>query len=270
MTAPVTQNVTDSVAFDFTRLFANLRAAIVQQLFAVWFSMSDYRDGNIDSYLEVVLPMVQAAEETAAIATNTYLDIQMELMGLGASNGDVDLSLVTGEAIRNGVSPEEVYSRPFKEVWTALSKGKDLQEAISLGANRLRQLIETDIQLTHTHTARTVLSNRNDVVGFRRVPTGTFTCALCLVASTQRYNKFDLMPIHPGCDCRVAPIIGSERPSQVLDPEFLDEIHKAVERQFGISARDARSIDYRKIPIVHKHGEFGPYLAVRGQNFDVA
>lgn len=264
----MTSPTTDLVAVDFTRLFANLRAAIVQQLFAVWFSMDDYRDGNIDSYLDVALPLIQASEETAAIATGTYLDIQMQLLGLDSPGSDVDLSLVTGEAIRNGVSPEEVYSRPFKEVWTALSNGKDIQEAVSLGANRLRQLVETDIQLTHTHTARRVLSNRNDVVGFRRVPTGTFTCALCLVASTQRYNKFDLMPIHPGCDCRVAPIIGSERPSQVLDPEFLEEIHKAVERQFGLSARDARTIDYRKIPIVQNHGEYGPYLAVRGQHFD--
>lgn len=270
MTTPILERTPDSVAFDFTRLFASLRASIVQQLFATWFGLPNYRDENIDEWMGVALPLIQAGEETSAYATQTYLQLQMELMGLDAEDLQLeDISSVTGPAIRNGVSPEEVYSRPFKEVWTALSNGLDLQTAIEHGANRLRQLVETDIQLSHTHTSRTLLSQRNDVVGFRRVPTGEFTCALCLVASTQRYRKLDLMPIHPGCDCRVAPIIGESDPGQVVDAEFLEEIHKAVERQFGMSARDARSIDYRKIPIVKNHGEYGPTLAVRGQHFDV-
>jgi hypothetical protein len=217
----------------------------------------------------VALPLIQAGEETSAVATTTYLQMLMEIGGASGELEIPDMSLVTGAAIRNGVPPEEVYSRPFKEVWKALANGMDLQTAIEFGANRLRQLAETDIQLSHTHTSRSLLSGRNDVVGFRRVPTGEFTCALCLVASTQRYRKFDLMPIHPGCDCRVAPIIGETDPGQVVDAEFLEDIHKAIERQFGMSARDARQIDYRKIPIVQNHGEFGPTLAVRGQNFTI-
>lgn len=271
MTAPVlNRDVSSELAVDFTRLFAALRASIVQQLFVTWFGMPDYRDTNIDEFLEASLPIVQAGQETSAVATTTYLQIMMEMMGSDVSDISLpDMALVTGEAIRNGVPPEQVYARPFKEVWEALSNGLPFDVAVERGANRLRQLVETDIQLSHTHTSRTLLSGRNDVVGFRRVPTGTFTCALCLVASTQRYRKLDLMPIHPGCDCRVAPIIGESDPGQIVDPEFLEEIHKAVERQFGMSARDARLIDYRKIPIVQMHGEYGPTLAVRGQNFTI-
>lgn len=257
------------MAVDFTRLFAALRASIVQQLFVTWFGMPDYRDTNVDEFLQAALPVIQAGEETSAVATTTYLEIMLEIMGADVSDFELpDMALVTGEALRN-VPPEQVYARPFKEVWQALSTGQDLQTAIEHGANRLRQLVETDIQLSHTHTSRTLLSGRNDVVGFRRVPTGTFTCALCLVASTQRYHKLDLMPIHPGCDCRVAPIVGDRDPGQILDSEFLEDIHKAIERQFGMSARDARSIDYRKIPIVQTHGEYGPTLAVRGQHFTI-
>jgi hypothetical protein len=271
MTAPTitSEDAVTGVAFDFTRLFAALRASIVQQLYATWFGMDNYRDSDIDQFLNVALPLVQAGEETSAVATTTYLQLQMQLLGLDSDMGIPDMSLVTGEAIRNGVPPAEVYSRPFKEVWTALSKGQDFEDAVKFGAQRLRQLVETDLQLSHTHTSRSLLSGRNDVVGFRRVPTGEFTCALCLVASTQRYHKLDLMPIHPGCDCRVAPIIGEHNEPQVIDKEFLEEIHKAVEKQFGVSARDARSMDYRKIMIVHEHGEFGPTLAVQGQHFTV-
>lgn len=267
MTTPILSTA-DSIAVDFTNIFAALRASIVQQLFAVWYGMGNYRDANIDDWMGVALPLIQAGTETSVVATTTYLQLQMELLGLDATGLEIPpYEFVTGEAIRNGVPPEVVYSRPFKEVWNALSNGYTLEDAIDMGANRLRQLVETDIQLSHTHTSRRVLSQRNDVVGFRRVPTGVYTCALCLIASTQRYNKFDLMPIHPGCDCRVAPIVSDAPVSQVIEPERLEAIHKAIEDQFGYSPRDAREMDFRKIMIVQEHGEFGPTLAVSGHKF---
>jgi hypothetical protein len=267
MTTPILSDPTTNVAIDFTRLFSTLRASIVQQLFAVWFGMPGYRDADIDDWMGVALPLVQAGQETSAVATTTYMQLQLELLGIDSTLELPDMSLVTGGAIRNGVPPELVYARPFKEVWEALSNGYPFDYAVEQGANRLRQLVETDIQLSHTNTSRTLLSQRNDVVGFRRVPTGLYTCALCLVASTQRYNKLDLMPIHPGCDCRVAPIISEEPVSQVLDRDFLNEIHKSIEETFGYSARDARSLDYRKIMVVREHGEYGPLLAKAGNNF---
>lgn len=260
MTAPTSSDL----AFGLTGMFGNLRASLLQQLFTVWYSLPEYR--NAADWLDISLPMILSAEETISLATSTYMQMQLEALGSSDTTEAPDPTIIIGEPLR-GVDPSIVYTRPFKEVWESLGKGKTLAEAIDDGANRLRQLVETDLQLAHTHTSRTLLRDRNDVVGFKRVPTGTFTCALCLVASTQRYHKLDLMPIHPGCDCRVAPIIDSADTGQIIDKEFLEEIHKAVERQFGMSARDARKIDYRKIPIVHNHGEFGPTLAVRGQHF---
>lgn len=268
MTQPIdTELAATGVARNFGNLFATLRASIVQQLWAIWFAQDTYRDAGIDPFLETALPIVQAGQETASSATATYLQMQMEILGITSTVDPPSFSEVTGAAIRNGIPPEEVYARPFKEVWDALSRGKSIQDAVADGANRLRQLVETDIQLSHTHTARNVLSRRNDVVGFRRVPQGIYTCALCLIASTQRYHKFDLMPIHPGCDCRVAPIVSETPVRQVIDPELLEQIHKAIQDQFGISARDARVLDYRKIPVIHNHGEYGPTLAVAGQNW---
>lgn len=255
------------VAFDFTNLFASLRASIVQQLYALWFGLPDYRDAQMNEFLDLALPLVQAGQETSAAATATYLQMQMELAGVDSNLEIPPLELVTGGAIRNGTPPEVVYSRPFVEVWTALKNGYDLQQAIEMGANRLRQLIETDIQLAHTNTSRRLLTNRSDVLGFRRVPTGAFTCALCLIASTQRYRKFDLMPIHPGCDCRVAPVIGEQDTGQILDSVLLEDIHRAIEEQFGFSPRDAREIDFRKIVVTREHGEYGPLLARAGDRF---
>jgi hypothetical protein len=262
MTSPFTTS--DDVAFTFTGVFSNLRASVVQQLYAIWFSMPDYRDSDMNSWMDAALPIIRASEETAAQATLTYLQMQLEFAGLDDQLDLPPLDDITGDVLR-GVPPEVVYQRPFKELWESLSKGNDYQTAIEDGANRLRQLIETDLQLTHTHTSRTVLSGRNDVVGFRRVPTGAYTCALCLIASTQRYHKLDLMPIHPGCDCRVAPIIGAEDPGQIVDPDLLENIHKRVEEMFGKADRSGK--DYNKLLVVHDHGEYGPTLAKADNRF---
>lgn len=259
--------VSDDVAVNFSNLFATLRASMVQQLFAMWFSMPEYRDANVSEFMSLSMPLINAAQETSAQATATYIQFQLELMGADSNIQLPPPELVTGKALRNGTPPEEVYARPFKELWTALKNGHTYEDAVRMGADRLRQLVETDIQLAHTHTARNIFSNRKDVMGFRRVPTGAHTCALCMIASTQRYRKLDLMPIHPGCDCKVAPIISEDTIPRVVDKETLNRIHDSIAKQFGMSASDARQIDYRKVLLVENHGEYGPTLTVAKHKF---
>jgi hypothetical protein len=267
MTSPVLDSrlAADQIARSFNNLFGTLRASAVQQLTAMWYGLPDYRDENINEWLNVSLPMVQAAQETSASATATYFQLQSDLQDGNTIILPPDFNLVTGPAIRNGVRPEDVYIRPFKDIWGGLSKGKDIQNAIQDGANRLRQLVETDIQLSHTHTARHIISNTRTIQGARRVTTPP-SCALCLIASTQFYRKKELMPIHPGCDCRVVPAI-REGGSHVVDKDLLEEIHAAIAKQFGISDRAARKIDYRKVTLVREHGEYGPTLTVSDYNF---
>lgn len=260
-------NAVDQVAINFTNLFDVLRASMVQQLYAMWFSMPEYRDANVSEFMHLSMPLINAAQETSAQATSTYIQFQLELMGIDSNVELPPLEAVTGSALRNGAPPEEVYVRPFKELWTALKNGHSYEDAVRMGADRLRQLVETDIQLAHTHTARSIFSTRKDVMGFRRVPTGINTCALCMIASTQRYRKLDLMPIHPGCNCKVAPIISEDTIPTVIDKETLARVHDAIAKQFGISAADARSIDYRKITLVENHGEYGPTLTVARHKF---
>lgn len=259
--------VEDEVARNFTSLFATLRASMVQQLYAMWFGLGNYRDANAKDFLDLSIPLVKAARETSAQATMTYIQFQLELQGSDSTVDMPDMQVVAGDAIRKGTPIEEVYARPFVELWTALKNGHTLEEAVQFGADRLRQLVETDIQLAHTNTARSIFSTNKDVKGFRRVPTGSYTCALCMIASTQRYRKLDLMPIHPGCDCRVAPIISEDTIPRVVDKETLARIHSSIEKQFGMSASDARQIDYRKILLVEEHGEYGPTLTVARHKF---
>lgn len=173
---------------------------------------------------------------------------------------------------------------------------KPLTAAVERGQRRARLLGLTDVELAVTHTVREKLATDDRIRYFRRVLTGAENCGLCVVAATQRYHKKDLLPIHPQCDCVVAPILGAKDPGLIINakevgdgvspigqtrdgvPLFADDqlidlgkllepVHRAVAAEFGFSARDARQIDYRKIMIVRDHGELGPVLAVKSHRF---
>lgn len=106
------------------------------------------------------------------------------------------------------VDPQDYYQRPIREVKWRLAQGKSLGEALDAGRRRAESIVLTDLQLAHTHTAREYIRRaaqappgpRGTIVGFRRVLSNRPNhCALCILASTQRYHREDLLPIHPGC-----------------------------------------------------------------------
>jgi hypothetical protein len=179
--------------------------------------------------------------------------------------------------------------------WTERER-KPLTAAVSGGERRVKLAALTDVELAVTHTARERMTEEPEIRFYRRVLTGAESCGLCIIASTQRYRKRDLLPIHPNCDCVVAPIIGEQDPGRAinstrvsddasptgetadgvpiysaddaLDTEFLTrEVHDAIRETFGEMAFDARQIDYRKILLVEQHGELGPTLTVARHHF---
>uniref|UniRef100_UPI001D0D1143 hypothetical protein n=1 Tax=Klebsiella pneumoniae TaxID=573 RepID=UPI001D0D1143 len=84
----------------------------------------------------------------------------------------------------------------------------------------------TDLQLAKTHQARSSF-NRSGVQFYRRVLTGNENCALCVIASTMRYRKNSLMPIHPGCDCDI-DVIPPGMDFDTISTELLNETHDQV------------------------------------------
>jgi hypothetical protein len=207
-----------------------------------------------------------AGQRQIASLTTVYLERLYREVADEAFRAELDLDRVTGRALRD-VDPEEVYERPFKDVWTALSQGEPLDVALDRGAHRLETIAKTDLQLARTHTVREVGDDMPRFEYTVRELQGEYDCALCMIASTQRYRKRDLAPIHPGCDCLVKLVTADEDPGQVIDEARLEAIHDAVEAALGDFDRGGRAMDYRKIIIAREHGEIGPVLGYRGQRF---
>jgi hypothetical protein len=105
------------------------------------------------------------------------------------------------------------------------------------------------------------------VVCYRRVLTGGHSCGLCVAATTQRYHTNEPMPIHPACDCTVAPIIGSNDPGHVLNAPLIDAAHDAIRERFGAFDFGARAVDYRQVLLTHQHSELSLVLTVAGHRF---
>ena len=147
-------------------------------------------------------------------------------------------------------------------MYTALAAGKPLPQAAAEGRLRLTQLIGGDMQLAKVHASRQSMRGYPAEGQFyRRVLTGRENCALCVVASTQRYYRDDLMPIHPGCDCGVQPLPPGLAVNQVIDEDLLEQVHQITADRLGVSDRAGRTPDYRKLLTVSEHGEYGPTLS---------
>lgn len=247
---------------------AQVRSRVLAFIERTWTGLGSWRDRDIDRFVTAVTPVVLSGERQIAQLTNAYLaQFASSVLGAPFRPTSIDPATVSGAALR-GVDPAEVYRRPGVTTWTALSNGKPLTDAVDEGLRRAVVIATTDMQLAKTHTARAVYRNDSRVVGHRRVLTGSENCGLCIVASTQRYHKSELQPIHPGCDCGESPIYGDRDPGQVIDPNTLEDVHDAIAARFGVSDASARDpIDYKDVLVVHEHGEVGPVLGIRSQHF---
>lgn len=272
-----------------------LRAAMIASALALWANAAAtgaLSPAAATKWVSSLMPVALGGQRAVSAVTQAQLNAQVR--------PDTPISIspasVTGANLR-GVDPETVYERPFATVRNALSQGKPMAQALDAGRRRAQSVVATDMQLAHTHTARSYLREAQDrligrqrdpstrprpsappgarsrqrtVTGYRRqLSSKPNHCALCVLASTQRYRIENLMPIHPGCGCTVTPIFGQSQ--HVMDPRMAREVHDIVRRDLGESYVDAGGrlgdAHYRDIIVTNEHGELGPVLGVRGQHF---
>ena len=226
---------------------------------AYWDSLPHYRTSAVEDMIQAITPRVTAGQLRIADLTRAYLAQCARELGWKVVLPAIDQDEIRGA---RGVDPRIVYRRPAVDVYTALAAGKPLPQAAAEGRLRLTQLIGGDMQLAKVHASRQSMRGYPEEGQFyRRVLTGRENCALCVVASTQRYYRGDLLPIHPGCDCGVQPLPPGLAVNQVIDEDLLEQVHQITADRLGVSDRGGRTPDYRKLLTVSEHGEYGPTLS---------
>lgn len=239
----------------------HLRQIAAQVVAAVWNSLPGHDTGNIDQWMTQLLPLLGGINQQSVAITQAYI-----AQTLGVAPHGVDVAAVLA-GIRNGSTPAEVYRRPFVTTWAALNAGQPPEAARTAGLERAMSAAETDVQLAQTHTAAAIGRADHAISGWERVP-DPGACALCRIASTQRYHRGDLQPIHNRCGCGVRPLLG-EQAGRVINPERLAELRASgdldritAQRQ-AAAARAATGIDVA----VREHGELGPLLTNKADEF---
>jgi hypothetical protein len=246
----------------------SLRSLTTQQALAVWQSLQNYREP--DRFIERVLPVVGATQQRTAALTEAYLAHYVAGRFKEAPEvGRLDLERYTTAALR-GVDAAEVYTRPFEEIGLAMSRGASFEVARQRGGSRLQGLVETDLQLAIRQASADVIALEPRIAGYKRVLGAGRNCGLCIVASTQRYGRETLMPIHPHCGCTVEPYFG--RATKVIDSDRLTFAQEALEQQDLPYTREALGrlrVDPVQLPTVKvvQHGELGPTLYDESHRF---
>lgn len=237
---------TDTAVLRAVDVFAARSTAVRQRVQAYivqrWGSMDAWRSADIDAFVRAVVPVVEAGQIQVAAITDAYLaGIETAVTRTVVAPIGVAPDVVSDLTMR-GVTAETVYSRSGPAVWTALSNGTGVQAAVAQGLERALAAAATDLQLAHTHAARNVLERKPQVVGHRRVLTGNASCRLCVTASTLRYTKAELAPIHTHCDCKVLPIYGFKDPGLTINAELLADLKQSgVAGDLAITQAAARS-----------------------------
>jgi hypothetical protein len=212
------------------RLQDKVRALVAE----IWVALTGIDDAAMDQWLTAVLPVVAGAEQVASADMAAYLALMVaEMTGQPPVYVGVPAELVTGAHLRRGTSPEEVYARPMVQARSLLAQGLPYAETMTGAGRRAELLATTDVQSARLYASQAIMVREPRIVGYRRKLSGSHSCGLCVVASTRRYHKADLMPRHPGCDCTPTPIIGTEDPGVVLNRPLLDQAHASIAERFG-------------------------------------
>lgn len=242
-----------------------VRERVVAYAQAAWASTgTGLRTPDVDRLVAYLVPKVQAGQLRVAHLTTTYLSY----LGQTQTGRAMVAAAVDSVSILNarGVPAAEVYRRPANTVYTELAGGASFADAKAAGLARLTSMVGMDLQMAKVRQSDASLRS-GGFTYFRRTLTGAENCALCIIASTQRYRVGNLLPIHGRCDCGVAQIDSDFPFPRVIDPTLLESTHGKVAEMAGVADAGGRAPAYRKLTIVREHGEYGPTLTWRSDRF---
>jgi hypothetical protein len=202
-----------------------------------------------------------AGQDAMAGLAGQYIDQLLAALGHTAPETATPLDL---PPVRNGADLVRVYRRPAEVFRQAVATGSDPGSAAAAAADRAGNLIRSDLVLTE-RAAQQAQMTRAGVQTYRRVIrpelSESGTCGLCIAASDRIYRTGELMPIHPpNCKCKTMPIVDGQDPGRSLNEFDLKRLYRDAG---STKAEELRRTRYR----VNEHGELGPMLTRRGDDF---
>lgn len=122
---------------------ATLRRLTAQTVELIWRRLPGWDEANVPQFLDLTIPVVLAAQRQSVLQTDAYIGQALDRSAVG-----VDPEQLIGANVRNGTPPEDVYRRPFVQMWHSLSEGNQWQDAFTTGLARAKESATMDVQLS--------------------------------------------------------------------------------------------------------------------------
>lgn len=210
-----------------------LRSTVASAAVNAWRGLPGWDRTDIERFTAYVVPLVLTGQRTSVALTNAYLARYLQRAPLGIPVGEL-----LGAGVRNGVAPQEVYSRPFVTLWSGLQEGKPFEDAFRAAQARVESTAAMDVQLSMRATFDAAEKRDERIFGYERVADGG-ACAFCLEVDGAFVKSGDAMALHNNCGCSLEPLT--------------EPYDGAVELPPGVA--------------VHEHGELGAVLADPAHSF---
>lgn len=216
------------------------RQAVADALRVHWHALPDYRDAQVEKFVNRVVPIVEAGQKRAVSMTDAYMSRQLGVAPIG-----LDWANLTGAGVRNGIDPHTVYARPFTTVWTSIAT-IGFSAAVEKGLSRLMSTGDMDVALSARDASRAYGMTSDRVAGFRRVA-DPGCCDFCLSIDGAKVLSDSPAPLHNRCGCTVEPIeVGSS------------DAHGFLSFAAGAVFGDT---------LIEEHGELGPVITDKAYEF---
>jgi hypothetical protein len=205
--------VLSPLAVAYQRRLATLSRTAAGAIAVTWDSAEGLDDAAAERFAVSAAPVGLAAQRTAVYLADGYLAAYLRQPPQALDPDDF-----SGPAIRNGADPRDVWKRSVVTARAAIARGRDYADARGEGRARAMATARTDVALSARAVTTVVLTRSPGVTGYRRV-LGAEPCKLCVTAAAKTYRSEVLMPLHGGCSCGVAPVIGTEDTETVPESE---------------------------------------------------
>lgn len=249
----------------FTRSRRSVSDRLIALLVLLFGGFKSWTDDDSAEFVAQAVPLALAGQRTVANLTSTWVADQATT----AAGVAVHAIAVPDEVLqRPGVTPEQVYHRPFVTARTQLARRRGPEVATSVASNRLAEIVEGDLQRAHSQAALTAiqaLPEEAQPIGWRRVLQGDTNCPMCVVASTQLYSSGEANPLHQRCDCAVVLAYGDPAPADDTGRTQVEDALRALD------VAPARMTELQRRALLRQmtqtHGELGDMLIRPGDHF---
>jgi hypothetical protein len=164
-------------------------------------------------FVAAVVPIVLGSQHATVAEVDAYLSTEAGLAtGTSTEPWGLAAGQLSGVRARRGDWLEDVYARNHRSRQSSF-------------AARMAREVNTDITLAHRGATWVHTEGDSRVTGYRRTLSAGKNCGLCVVASSTRYSKGDLQPIHSHCRCGTAPIYGAAKNWKKPDKAQLNALY---------------------------------------------